>query len=308
MFGNLETAQFLLAFSPTVDPSACGNFSIITASYKGYVDIVQFLLQDPRVDPSVLFANHNGVISRNLFEWTFGSSELLLADARINLDPTESLAVQCLGVACANGHLPLAQFLVELGVCPEGNDNYAVLVACVEGQTEIVKYLLGDHRVNPSCRSNLPIQKAAQFGHLDIVNLLLARKDVDPSDIQNKAIRLAAFRRNHHIVERLLQHPLVDPSDYNNEAIRIASQKGDHRTVAALLRDKRVNPSVNDNEAFHSCCIIPNQAANDDERPAPDISDYVKVMTLLAKDSRFKADKKVYKVLKPFYDATVDDE
>ena len=50
--GHLEIVELLLQ-DPRVDPSADDNYAIGWASQNGHLEIIKLLLQDPRVDPSL---------------------------------------------------------------------------------------------------------------------------------------------------------------------------------------------------------------------------------------------------------------
>ena len=103
--GNIEIIKFLIEDS-RVDPSVRDNLSIIWASINGHLEVVKLLLQDPRVDPS----------ARN---------------------------------------------------------NESIIWASNYGHLEIVRLLLQDPRVDPSSRDNCSIIRASNYGHLEVVKLLL---------------------------------------------------------------------------------------------------------------------------------------
>jgi len=52
--------------------------------------------------------------------------------------------------------------------------NEPIAIASENGNTEVVKLLLQDTRVNPADRDNRALKRAARYNRLDIVKLLLA--------------------------------------------------------------------------------------------------------------------------------------
>ena len=140
--------------------------------------------------------------------------------------------------------------LIENGIDPSDNNNYAIKWASKNGHLEIVKLLLQDKRVDPSANNNYAIKWASKNGHTEVVKLLLEDPRVDPSDYYNYAIRYASDNDHVEVVKLLLQDKRVDPSDMDNNAIRLASENGHTEVVKLLLQDKRVDPSDDDNYAI----------------------------------------------------------
>ena len=126
---------------PRVDPSADNNCAIRSAAKNGHLDVVNRLLEDPRVDPS---SNNNCAI-----RW-----------------------------AAKNGHLDVVNRLLEdLRVDPSADNNFAIEFAAKNGHLDVVNRLLEDPRVDPSADDNYAIGWAVENGHLDVVNRLLEFQD-----------------------------------------------------------------------------------------------------------------------------------
>jgi len=95
-----------------VDPSADKNAAFLTASRKGYTEIVKLLLADSRVDP------------------TYGYMNLPFRQA------------------ARNGHIEIVKLLLkDPRTDPSDDENLALHLAKSQGHTEIVKLLLADPRV-----------------------------------------------------------------------------------------------------------------------------------------------------------------
>ena len=60
----------------------------------------------------------------------------------------------------------------------------ALHVACQDGHSAVVKYLVDEYKCNPSCRDNCgntPLHIACRYGRLEVVKILLQTGQIDPS-------------------------------------------------------------------------------------------------------------------------------
>jgi len=170
----------------------------------GNADLMDLMLQDPRVDPSVL---DNFAIRR----------------------------------ASAYGHLAVVdRLLQEDRIDPSADNNLSIRLASVRGHHAVVDRLLQDLRVDPSVDNNYAILWGSTFGYLAVVDRLLQDERVNPSACDNMAIRWASENGHLAVVNRLLQDPRVDPTVSNNMAIHLASVRGHQTVVNRLLQDPRV--------------------------------------------------------------------
>jgi len=151
-------------------------------------------------------------------------------------------------MASQNGHTEIVRLLLQdERVDPSINGNYAIRMASRNGHTDIVKLLLQDERVDPSVYDNNVIRGASQYGYTEIVKLLLQDERVDPTTDDNSAIRWSSYYGHIGVVKLLLQDERADPSDSDNWAIRLSSNNGHTDVVKLLLQDDRVDPSVDGN-------------------------------------------------------------
>lgn len=75
--------------------------------------------------------------------------------------------------ACYRGDLEVVREMLKQGVDPTANKNKAIGYASFAGNTEIVKLLLSDIRVNPIDNCNYALEIAVQTGKIEVVDLLL---------------------------------------------------------------------------------------------------------------------------------------
>ena len=130
----------------------------------------------------------------------------------------------------------LYQMIIEYGVNPGSEDDYAIRKAGKYGCTDAVKSLLCDDRVNPRTYTNYAICAASACGRTEVVRLLLADKRVDPSDYRDFAIRVASAEGYVEIVRLLLADDRIDPGVLYNLACLFAKQKDVERGCEYLAR------------------------------------------------------------------------
>ena len=128
-------------------------------------------------------------------------------------------------VACRDGNVARVQELLNSGEDSAVGCNYALRIACEFGQTEVVKILLRDGRVDPTDWNSWVIRIACDYNHVDIVNLLLQDGRADPTGADNYCIIKASTYGRIKMVQLLLQDGRVDPADRNNMAIKEARTK-----------------------------------------------------------------------------------
>ena len=179
----------LLLQDPRVDPSMGDNQAIREASGKGHLAVVDRLLQDPRVNPS---ADNNEAIR---VASSYG--HLAVVD-RLLQDPVPS-----------DPFRGDSRPSIRRDVDPSAYGNCAIREASENGHLAVVDRLLQDPRVDPSLWDNQAIRLASEFGHIDVVERLLQDARVDPSVSHNLAIRLASENYYISVVERLIQDPRV---------------------------------------------------------------------------------------------------
>ena len=120
-----------ICFTVAMDMSLQDQF--FNAAKNGHLDVVQLLLEDPRVDPS---ANHNLAIRLAALYGRHQIVKLLFTDPRV--DPSDKLIHNsAIRLAARNGHLKVVKLLLEDPRVDPSNDH----------NREIVKLLLTDPRV-----------------------------------------------------------------------------------------------------------------------------------------------------------------
>ena len=171
---QLDIAELLLQH-PIINLSDLDH-SMWLASDLGYTDIVKLLLQNPKVDPSIL---NN----------------------------------KALRLAVENGHSDIVKLLLQdPRTDPSVQNNKMIIFASGYGYTNVVEVLLQDPRVDPSVWDNNALISASEGGYTDVVKLLLQDPNVDPSVNRNEAMEAASYLGYTDIVQLLIQDPRFVPT------------------------------------------------------------------------------------------------
>lgn len=216
-FGYARVVQELLK-QPDI-PFLSYNSLLTVAAMKGHVEIVNLLLNDPRVDPA---AGDNIAIQKAASSGHVQVVDLLLNDPRVDPAAEDDYAIQR---AAAKGHVEVVKLLLTdpraiNRVNPAAEYNEAITSAAREGRAQVVELLMNDplNRVDPAANNNQALQYAVYWGHPEVVQVLLndPLKRVDPSSDENKAIKTAASLGHTQIVELLLKSRKTDPEAIRN--------------------------------------------------------------------------------------------
>ena len=237
---NMKTITEIIQTDPTFD----SHYMLRYACVEGEFDIVDLLLQDPRVKPSV---NDNIPIKYASERGFTNIVERLLRDPRVDPSAETQYALK---EACKNNHIETVNVLLRHPRVDPSVDEQAILrKACMNSQTEIARVLLQDPRVDPSVKGQACLQYAVGTKNIELVQLLLQDTRIDP--VQN-ILKTAIEKGNVEILEILLQDPRVDPSIHDQHLLKDTIRKGRNRMVQTLLKDRRVDPSVDDQWALRT--------------------------------------------------------
>jgi hypothetical protein len=135
--------------------------------------------------------------------------------------------------------------------------NKAFILGFSRGERELELWGIKNGATNVNTKNNEPIQRACERGDTEIVKLLLADPKVDPacntsdgkrysSDETNFCIRRAAKAGHIEVVKLLLKDKRVNPASRSNWALAAALEKGDFEMCKLLLTDQRVRDAIFD--------------------------------------------------------------
>jgi len=182
--GHVNILKLLLK-DKRVDPSDDGNVALWETfenysdngyNDERYADIIRLLVNDKRVrnrltkdDYKELWDNVNldKPISESIRHLLKPKSEEDILKSSKNLSPEDKLEKGC------RYNIPwLVKQALEEGVDPVDHSNLLVILSQY-GYLEIVKILLADKRMDPTCYENSPIAYAYFKNHIDIIKELL---------------------------------------------------------------------------------------------------------------------------------------
>jgi ankyrin repeat protein len=171
----------LLINSKKINNTKMHYFSLHEASYQGRSDIVNYLLNEKKINPSysntaIILAAGGGHSS---------CIELLMNKRRIYHEPNDNFFIKFLlnkfhFYSDSNSFFLLSLFknkIINSG-CQESKP---LRESCSYGHINVVKLLMKYNQSNLIIGNNYPITKAYNNGHFDIVNLLFNNIEVQKS-------------------------------------------------------------------------------------------------------------------------------
>ena len=229
--GFSEILEILLQ-SPDIDINK--GRALYYASQRGHLDVARFLLQRPEID-----------VNKDSPVWIASENEnrevlrLLLEHPKI--DVTEGIATD------EDGYLNITTLLFGRDITNVSSSE-ELLVASLLGNLTKVTALLNDNETDINTRDQF--QRTALFwaslkAHLDIVNLLLENADID---VNAGNPLLASELGNSGVVKLLLSQPqiLVNIGRYTDGAtsLFLASMNGHSETVEMILQHPKIDVNI----------------------------------------------------------------
>ena len=138
----------------------------------------------------------------------------------------------------------LLQHSRTIHIDPASDGDLPLHIATMEHRVEIVRMLLRDHRVSPSCS----VFTAARLADDRIIDAYLSSGRIDASMSNNALLMVASAYGNSSVVRRLMREPNVDPSigpeRYGSQGpLMMACMMGKVDVARMLLSDARVHPT-----------------------------------------------------------------
>ncbi|MDF2578179.1 MAG: hypothetical protein K0S74_1663 [Chlamydiales bacterium] len=214
---GIDKRADMLDFIYTLDPTNLSKCleAKITAQY-GNKERLQKLIQSSQ-------ANNAKVVEEVLKGTIIGGhaniAKEVLQDPKLEF---ASSASEALGMAIQYQLKEIFQILFKRAdIDPSYNDNEAIIIACVLGDSESLALLLRDAKVNPAAQDNSPIIAASDGGHAKIVKILLRLPEVDPTADNNAAILAAEAEGHKEVVQLLLKDSRIQETLNDEDKIRL---------------------------------------------------------------------------------------
>ncbi|KAJ3256487.1 hypothetical protein HK103_005485 [Boothiomyces macroporosus] len=232
-YGYIESVKYLL--SRDIDPTWNRNKPIRVAARFNHLQIVQLLLENPKVNPSDC---DNEILQDAASGGRYEIVDLLMKDGRV--DPSFPNDQPILIAAQKLNFRIVDLLLDDPRVDPSSHNNFLIAICSTYGKASLVERLMKDSRVSPSPGSTEALINAAKNGHLHIVKLLLADENVNPSAQANEALIAASGDGHIEIVKELVAHPKFRLGAFDFDNASDSALFFGHADVVQYLRERFV--------------------------------------------------------------------
>lgn len=259
---------------------------ILFATENNQIDVVRLLFQNPKIDPidinrALLIAVKKG------FDQIV---ELLLGNPVVDPTIENNSAIK---IAAQNGFIKIVQLLLlDYRVDPTVDDNCIMQTACLDSHIEIVRLLLKDYRIDPTCNNNEAMIIALINGHFELTELLMTDRRIDPSYLTRRIIRdhmitdahidsLNVLCKDHRVQEYLydentmdkilrlaspgvvkfyIGHPQINVFEINFKAMDTSlfyilyKRFGGTDIIISIIGDSRFDPTEHNCKAIRIAC------------------------------------------------------
>ena len=172
------------------------------------------------------------VITDDALKWASQCGHLPIVEYLCNVGANPTANNNCaIRWASSHGHLPVVKYLHSVGADPTTMDHSLITWASQSGHLDLVKYL-HSAGVEPTADDNGPIKWASACGQLDVVKYLHSVGANLNTGI-NKPILCASANGQLDVVKYLCTVG-ADPTADDNEALKAAHKMG-HRHVVEYL-------------------------------------------------------------------------
>ena len=179
-----------------------------------------------------------------------------------------------LHLASCSGDLCFVKYYLEelqTNIClPGGRNNYTPLhFACLNGQLEVVRYLVGNRKCNPNIQARNKVTAshlACGAGHLHIVQYLTTEKhsEVSVGDAwDDTPVHDAAGNGKLEVLEYLIENQYFEPhilGQKKSDLVQRALESGHHHVISYLVSRHNFKPhSEKEYRRAHSRAITGNE-------------------------------------------------
>ncbi|KAJ3357303.1 hypothetical protein HDU91_005427 [Kappamyces sp. JEL0680] len=165
--GHRQTVEILMKDS-RVNPADSQNRTFARACQRvENLDILKLLLTDPRVDPKECEAEAlENAAANDCVEIL----EFLLDDLKLN---ASVCADRALYTACQSGHELCVKILLDRNSNPANPENPSIIPASKVGNPSVFKMIYADQRVDVSIRDSYAWRAAVHYGWKEIAQILI---------------------------------------------------------------------------------------------------------------------------------------
>ena len=271
--GHIYIAKYLLSHAdcnPNITLDEYKNTPLHVASQNGDLQIVKFIFETSivRVNP-----DETNILGQTALHFACTGShkvivEYLLSRAKCNPCLRDGDGNTPLHIATHNGDMECVKLIFETSTITVNSDvsnvddKTALHIACTDGHTDIVEWLLAHTKCNPNVGGylgNTPLHIACRFGDLEMVKLIIETSkcsiNPDVSNYDNQtALHVACKNDCKEIVGYLLTHTKcnINVEDSNGDTpLHIACRIDSLDCVEIIVS---MNPNTFLQTALHLAC------------------------------------------------------
>jgi ankyrin repeat protein len=245
--------------------SATANFTILSyACLYNNIDVINVLLQHPKVDPSIEHKKGKVILSplRIAIETNKANIvESLLKHPKIDLLKKDFNGKSFFMNACESGNIKIVKLLMEHPRTLIKEKYQSPLVSAVRynyRNYDIVKLLLEHPKIDPNQKTrkgSTALLEVCKTGDRDAFELLMKHPKIDPNQrgaLEVSPIDMASLKKNYDMIKDIMSHPKFNPNDSNGKSGRTylmeAISQGKIETIRLLLQHPNIDLNVQDNK------------------------------------------------------------
>ncbi|XP_067660035.1 ankyrin-3-like [Haliotis asinina] len=189
--GNVELVEHVLAQNIVEINSRSndGSSPAMEAAYEGHTNVLE-LLRNEGADMTFVSDENDSILHAALDSKHMDTVKYVLTNDFVDIDSRNNNGITAVMLAVQGGLAEIFDLMVRKGANMSfvNDDKQTILhMACEEGHSEIVKYIIRENVVNINGRDDegkTPVLLAAEQGYLDIV-ILLEGKGADLSVVDD---------------------------------------------------------------------------------------------------------------------------
>jgi ankyrin repeat protein len=217
------------------------------ATEKGYLHIVQYLIEKAAVDKEAVARNQSRPIHLAIRKGHLAIADYLVRKARVNAEAAYKYGDTPIHLAVEYGYLPLVQCLIEEAKAKqEVTDSWGyrpLHTAVLHNRLDIVRYLIENVKVDKEAET----ENKDRAIHVVNGNLSMLQYLIEKAKVEAQACNLYRYTPLHYaardghlaLVQYLIERAQVDPTSLNHkgETPLDLAVKQNHQEVIAYLEE-----------------------------------------------------------------------
>ena len=223
------------------------TFSLRHASEKGYIEVLNLLLEVKGIDARDVRARNNYALRHASANGHVEVVDRLLQVPGIDAQSVRRDLRRALGDASANGHVQVVDRLLRvegIGAVDDRDHLRAALIgASLRGHVEVVDRLLQVEDIGANDVRSGALRYASRGGHVKVVVRLLQVEGIGANDVR-EALSEASEGGHVDVVDRLLKFEGIGANDVRGGDALFKASRGGHVNVVDRLLQVVDDPAV----------------------------------------------------------------